>query len=263
VIRLAVLSTLLLAAAQAAHAADLADPAVGFRIDVPTDWKTSEELTKVVVADLVARDRYGGAPLRSNGRVYADPDQGVALYVLWTTTESEVAAAGDRISAALEDKANRPDAANVVKSIDVGPRAAVAVVELDTPKNETHTRLRAVAFVDAAGRVHEVVAECVTRSDAPAELVDRCARSVASLEITIPEGERKHLEVTRAVAGVTGGEAEAGAASAPGLPAERLQMVVEQRKRSRAWLWIALGGGVVVVAIAVAMRSKKTKKNET
>lgn len=253
-----------------AGAAELADPTVGFRVEIPHDLPPSADLTAAVVRDFSDSNRFGGAPYRANGKAYADPEAGLALYVLWLTTEKPVTDPGGLVRGEILDKKDVPskvvgaDQVEVVSWTDaVEGTLATAALEFKHNGSQTRTLMRTAMFADAEGKLHEIDVECVLREDAAERARKACAEALASLTITVPESGRMALgdaPVAAPVAAAPSAPAAQAPAAAPTSNGGVLVVNDQARKPRSPRRWYLIGGGaLIVVAVAVAMRRRKVE----
>jgi hypothetical protein len=200
--RIIMVCALLAAFAGGAAATEIAEDKVGYRIDVPGDVLYGPELSATVVRDFANVQRYRNAALRTNGKAFADTDRGIAIYILWLTTDQKVSAPEAAVAAELDARRKRPAAAGRPGTIEVAKWAPVVTDKLISADLEfldkgagILTRVRSLIFLDAEGRIHEVNAECVLRDDASAETRAACEKTVASLEVTVPAEQRTSFAV--------------------------------------------------------------------
>lgn len=241
-------------APSAAGAAEVADATVGYRVLVADELTANPDLTRTVVGDFGGVNRFGGADFRANGHAYADAEKGIGLYVLWAVSIKPATNPGALVRAEISGKKQRPvqlGAEVVAWSEDVGAKLATASLEYRDAKSGVRTLLRTLMFAGPDGRLREIDVECALREDALAGTRKLCEDAMASLGVTVPEGELVVLEAATATATGKATATDTATATNTGPP-----MRTQTGRQSRRW-YLILGGALVVLGVSIAMLRKR------
>jgi hypothetical protein len=243
-----------------------ADPI--YKIDPPAEWTDSEETAKSIAVYMGSETRFGGLANRAHVRAFVKPRVG-SLVITQVEAEAKsddnpgaIRITFDALRKAPSAASSNPaDIAEISYKENISDNLAESRLEWQHNGNETTTLTRALVYVDNAGLLRSVTAECIVNDDAHRP---ECEKTLASLDITLDKASRGKLgsiPASRAPAVGDNGDSSAPAEQSGQKPGAVLYAGDGEQSRSY-WLYIIIGAILVMGALFFGLRRRSAEKED-